>query len=130
MTYTYTDKTGKSCTYNMQEMIDNYRNSRKISLIKDYRMITGKGLKDSKDDVEAAYNERDLIELFESVLDPMTISKEEFLNIISDAIDGAVSLFFDDDDMLDTVELLCKNIRNKGGIRYLAKRSNSFINAL
>jgi len=109
-----------------------------IELIKLYRGISGLGLKDSKEKIESyvsgaasqfgtrKYDIDGLIEAFKEHLvvnEPYT--KEEFLFLIENAIDTMDSLHFT--NMLDVVEVLCSNIRKKGGLEIVAKEANEFL---
>lgn len=111
------------------------REGKKISLIKEMRAVSGLGLKDTKELIEK-YETRvngnatwddDLIDEFKyrANISPDPYTKEELLNALDEAIDGASKLHID--DMLDAVEMFCTNIRKKGGLKVLAKERDRFL---
>jgi len=121
------------------------RAGRKIELIKMYRQESGKGLKDSKDDVESCqlpsggYNEYKLINLFYEASGRSSrfrtheyefqfYDKEQFLIDIGKAIDAGRILKCN--DMLDAVIALCDNIKSQGGLYELAKTREEFVNRI
>jgi hypothetical protein len=120
------------------------RSKQKIALIKEYRAISGLGLKQSKDAVEshqitkasrqgngsyalAEYKEEELVEDFMQYLvsNPDPYTKEEFLNNIEQAIDGMG--VYQCTDMLEAVEYLLDNIKKRGGLEVLAKERDEFL---
>lgn len=105
------------------------RNNQKISLIKLYRQLTGLGLKDAKDAIEeAGSREEDIMYAFEKVCAPLTISKDEFIQIISEAIDNMDKFYHK--DMLHAVQVLCENIKDYGGLQRIAMERDSFLNGI
>jgi hypothetical protein len=109
-------------------------NKQRIDLIKLYRSVTGKSLHESKDAVEKhelndLYDIKGLINEFTShMIAPDPFTKEEFLNIISEAIDSSDKFFCT--DMLDAVLILCNNIKSNGGLIKLAEKRSEFLQAL
>lgn len=114
---------------------------KKIALIKEYRDITGLGLKDSKDAVEKFGRGTDALGTMKFDVDPLVeefkricgvlpepLTKEEFMNIIESAIDSMDSMYFT--DMLETVEVLIENIKKKGGLEEIAKERQEFLVSL
>jgi len=113
----------------------------KIGLIKELRRISGMGLKDSKDAIELGYqyngagtksdiDKEKIINTFKAylVVDPEPYTKEEFMNNIEEAIDGMDKMQFT--DMIEVVELLCKNITKNGGLVALAQKRDEFLNSI
>ena len=139
------DHKDKITKYDIIEMI---RNEQKIALIKEYRRLSGLGLRESKDAIESGiehhprtmttplngthedytYNENKIIALFHEVGGPYGMSDTQFMNIIEKAVKNAKHLHFE--DQLDAVETLCHNIRKKGGLAVIVRESEDFINAL
>jgi len=102
----------------------------KIKLIKEYRMITKAGLKDSKDAVEDAIyrgGPDEVVNIFKKaagyLFDPYT--KEEFLHLIENAIDNMEHLQYD--DMIAATLALLTNVRQRGGLERLAKERQNFL---
>ncbi|UCG54226.1 MAG: ribosomal protein L7/L12 [Dehalococcoidia bacterium] len=116
------------------EVIDLAKKEQKIALIKKYRALTGKGLKDSKDAIESCQNNtrydlQRLVDLFHSNgLPQHNVTKEQFMKIIDKALDVGDTMYCD--DMLDTVEQLCANLRKKGGLKYVQVQRDLFISKL
>ena len=112
--------------------------SNKIAAIKEFRRVTGMGLKDSKDAVErcgySSTNPDLLVEEFikhggdnvEGVVEPLT--KQEFMYIIDEAIDAMPT--YHCKDMVECVEFLCKNIRANGGLDAIATEREKFLRNL
>ena len=133
MKYRIKNNTSFRCDLNNIILLAN--NNKKIALIKEYRMISGFGLKDSKDvierceDINGAYNnEKLLIEFKKHLICPEPITKKEFMNIIENALDNMDNLYFT--DMLDAVEVLCDNIRKNGGLKKIAEKNSEFIESI
>ena len=133
--YKYTDMNGLEKILDLEEIDSFVREGKKIALIKEYRFITGKGLKDSKDAVEGAMcapqNAIDgVLRLFKSAIgvhfEPYT--KEEFLNLIEKAIDNMEMFYYD--DMLEATLTTLTNVRNRGGLPRLAKERDEFLEKL
>ena len=118
-----------------------------IGLIKEYHRFTNCGLKEAKDKIEecldAVYNhtnysstKRWTQETFNSLIKEFravsfienTLTKEEFLNIISDGIDGMDKLGFT--DMLEAMECLLTNIKRNGGLKVIAEKRGEFLEAI
>lgn len=130
----------------IQNILDASRQGKKIELIKMFRQVSGKGLKDSKDEIEACedptsrrYNEYRLIDAFYKasggdrrfrphVYEPEFYDKEKFLNDISEAIEAGRKMR--SYDMLDAVITFCENIRDQGGIEELAREREEFIDSI
>jgi hypothetical protein len=112
------------------------RSGQKIPLIKEFRRISGLGLKDSKDTIEKyqtslGYDIDDLINEFrlhagQPAVEPIT--KEEFLNMVEHAIDTMDTFHYT--DMAEAVEAMVTNIRKKGGINAIAKERSRFLNGI
>ena len=105
----------------------------KIELIKLYRRLSGLGLKDSKDAVEAVigngYQIEPILKAFDKAGDyHPELSKEQFMNLIEAAVDNKDTYYFK--DYLDAVEMLCKNIRSRGGLEVIAEEFDKFIEQL
>ena len=106
-----------------------------IELIKLYRAVSGEGLKDSKEKIESfdgghaqsrVFDIDGLVEAFkEHLVLEEPYSKEQFLILIEGSIDNMEAFHFT--DMLDAVEVLCSNIRKRGGLEVIAKESNEFL---
>ena len=126
----FTDATtGKEKVVNLDDIRKAFKNNHKIGLIKEYRDITKKGLKDSKDAVEEAMKQGEdaVVQLFRSILGvDEPYSKEEFMSVIENAIDNMESLYYT--DMLSAVMSTLDNIKKLGGLQYLARERNRFIN--
>ena len=127
----YTNRDGQHCSLNLNDIRDFTRGHQKIPLIKEYRWITGKGLKDSKDAVEEVLinnNEESMVELFKKAIghsiEPYT--KEEFMFLIENAIDNMDKLAFT--DMLEATMVLLNNVKNNGGLKQLAEDRDKFLN--
>ena len=104
----------------------------KIALIKEFRGVSGMGLKDSKDMVEKhisplGYDRDGLLEEFSVYVgcNPEPFTKEEFLNLVENAIDSMDTFHYT--DMADATEELLKNIKKKGGLEVLAKERADFL---
>lgn len=131
MKISYKSHNGIQCVLDLDYIITLTNNGDKIALIKEYRNITGKGLKDSKDIIEdALYNHKNMVDLFRKAtghfIEPYT--KEEFMNVIENAIDNMHHLQFD--DMLSAVEIALDNIKKRGGLKALAMERNNFLEAI
>ena len=118
-----------------EDVLNDAREKQKIPLIKKYRIITGGSLRDSKDAVDnmiAKLSADQIADKFcdiagaYSVKKGVYLSKEQFLNIIDNAIESSKDMYFV--DMLDVVEALCANIRKKGGLDAIAAEYEEFIN--
>ena len=111
-----------------------------INLIKEYRALTGKGLKDSKDRVEEARTDRHsgsgrtfdvdkVEEIFRAdcgyAPDPYT--KEEFLNNLEKAIESGETFHM---DMLESVELYIQKVKDNGGLEELARERDRFLSRI
>ena len=126
----------------VHDIIELAKEGKKIALIKEYRSFSGLGLKDSKDLIEeyqktesqsnglipATYDIDGLVYEFEKLSQNITISKEEFIQIIDDAIEAQDKFYYT--DMLDVVETLCNNIRNYGGLRKIAMERDQFLEGI
>jgi hypothetical protein len=116
------------------EIIQAAKNGQKIELIKRYRNVSGKGLKDSKDAIESCqdghkYDLEKLVTLFElEGMGKANVTKEQFMKVIDKAIDSGDAMYCH--DMLDAVEQLCANLRKKGGLKYIEIQRELFINSL
>tara|TARA_R110000822_G_scaffold25990_13_gene78661 strand:+ start:668 stop:1102 length:435 start_codon:yes stop_codon:yes gene_type:complete len=122
-------------TFDMDSVRSAARNNEFIQLIKLYRGVSGEGLKDSKEKIESfdgghaqsrVFDIDGLVEAFKEHLvveEPYT--KEQFLNLIENSIDNMEALQFT--DMLDAIEVLCSNIRKRGGLEVIAKEANNFL---
>ena len=113
-----------------------------IQTIKRLREFTNFGLRESKDLVDAikkpgpitngfnstSLSREDIYELFKkfSVQEIPALTKEEFLQVLSDAIDAGDKLYYT--DMIDIVVQTCTNIRQNGGLTAIAKKIHKFIN--
>jgi len=109
---------------------------RKIHLIKLYREFTGLGLKESKDaiesvpygnEVERIFDHDAMVTLFRlgGKCDPDPFTKEEFINLISAAIDNMDSFRFK--DMLEATQVFLNNVERDGGLQVLARERDNFI---
>jgi hypothetical protein len=133
------NKFGNSVTVDIDAIKVMARNNQKIAIIKEFREVSGLGLKDSKEAVEnyqkhsnnynsdCDYDVDGLIELFSQhagiLVDPYT--KEEFLTLIENAIDEMDTFKFT--DMMEAVEALLSNVRQNGGLEQLAKDRDKFL---
>jgi len=114
--------------YDLNLVREYCRENKKIALIKDYRMLSGLGLKQSKDAVESHdWNEEALVEDFIQYLEytPEPYTKEEFMHTIERAIDSMEDMHFT--DMIDAVEIALRNIKEKGGLDALARERDEFL---
>jgi hypothetical protein len=117
------------------------RDGKLIALIKEYRGLTGKGLKDSKDAIETARTDRtdalgsrtfdtDIIEdIFRADCgyDPDPYTKEEFLNNLEQAIDHGQTFRM---DMIESVKLYIEKVTENGGINELARERDKFLSRI
>jgi hypothetical protein len=117
------------------------KDGRLISLIKEYRTLTGKGLKDSKDAIETARTDHmdglgsrtfdvDMIEdIFRADCgyDPDPYTKEEFLNNLEQAIDHGATFRM---DMIESVKLYIEKVTENGGINELARERDKFLSKI
>jgi hypothetical protein len=131
-------------TVSVKTVIGYAEQGQKIALIKEYRALSKCGLKEAKDmiekfeskkqssgnsfDTQYAYDIHSLLDAFKAVSRGYTITKEEFVNIISEALDNMDR--FHCDDMIEAVEFLLKNIKAKGGLEQVAYDREKFINAI
>jgi hypothetical protein len=135
----YTNRDGQHCILNLDDIREFAMNDEKIALIKEYRLVTGKGLKDSKDAVESVYNRKRSTDSIYSTIDSMVelfkagagithepYTKQEFLFLVENAIDNMDKLAFN--DMLEATMVLLNNVKNSGGLEKLAKDRDKFIN--
>ena len=131
---------GNLQTFDMSLVHDAVKKNSFIELIKLYRGVSGVGLKTAKEKIEefsgdswrsGTHNPRtfDLNRLIEAFKEHLVVeepySKEQFLNLIENGIDNMEAFHFT--DMLDAVEVLCSNIRKRGGLEVIAKESNEFL---
>lgn len=133
--YNKNDLTNKVCVSDVRRAAED---NQKIRLIRLYRALTGMGLKDSKNAIEQArcipvggvnkLNVDDVMDIFERASRPLTITKEEFLQIIEEAIDVQDKMFVT--DMLETVATLCRNIRDYGGLSKIALDRQNFLDQI
>jgi len=108
---------------------------KKIQCIKEYRSFTNLGLKDSKDAVDTIpYDEingmdpDEIVALFEKHAVKMELSKEELLQIFSDALDVANKLYFK--DPIAVIMTTCINIQRSGGVHAIARQVHNFIHSM
>ena len=111
------------------------KNRLRIALIKEMRRVSGMGLKEAKDTVETYYSEsigyddEGLLDAFRGYLEiTHVLTKEEFMNIIEDAIDKMDVFHYT--NMLDAVTSLCANITKKGGLNKIAEERDKFLRAI
>ena len=124
----------------MDEIRKMAREGRKIALIKEHRMVSGLGLKESKEAIEtveyrnalneASYDPENVVELFSKYVDitPNPYTKTEFMNMIERIVDNMDIYGFN--DMLEAVMFALDRIDKKGGLEKLAEERDKFINAL
>jgi len=110
---------------------------KKISLIKEYRSITGNGLKDAKDAVERyckytsntgyTVDVEGMVRTFKEhlICEPDPFTKEEFMNLVENCIDNMELMCFL--DMLEATQLLLKNVEKNGGLKELARKRDNFL---
>ncbi len=108
---------------------------KKIGCIKEFHAFTNMGLKDSKNAVETIpldgnNNMRPdkIVELFEKYAVKIELSKEELLQIFSDALDVADKMYFR--DPIAVIMTTCINIQKIGGVNAIALQVHNFINNL
>jgi hypothetical protein len=93
-------KRDSSITVDMKQVESNFRNNQKIALIKDYRNMSGLGLKESKEAIESAQHSLEAIRrLFYDVSSfpyDATITKKQMMRILEKALDSAEPMYFDD----------------------------------
>lgn len=111
----------------------------RIIAIKNLRAFTGKGLKESKDEIETLEQDPNnyirewaILKCFkkystQSEPNP-ALTKEEFLQILSDAIDAGSKLYFS--DPVEIVIQTCQNIKIQGGLPAIAKQIQQCIDNL
>ena len=110
------------------------RTGSKIDLIKAFRKVSNMGLKDSKDMVEKyatnlGYDAEPLLDEFRCYLEiAEPVTKEEFMNIIEEAIDKMNVFHYT--SMLDAVTDLCRNISDKGGLDKISEERDKFLRGL
>jgi hypothetical protein len=117
------------------------RDGKKIGLIKELRSVSGNGLKDAKDAIEACrngnsgsngygYDMDKLRDEFGKYIDlPVpSVTKEQFIGMIEDAIDCTETMHYK--DMLDAVHTLCSNMKMNGGLEVVAKKNQRFLEAI
>jgi hypothetical protein len=73
--------------------------------------------------MKISYKSQNGIECVWHFIEPYT--KEEFMNVIENAIDNMHHLQFD--DMLSAVEITLDNIKKRGGLKALAMERNNFL---
>ena len=130
----YAIKSGDICTA--------FDHGEKIRLIKDLRTVSGLGLKDAKDEIEAIYNHPScsvqekhtaLLTVFQtyaysSTVDPnLTISKTQLLSLLDGVIEHSSTFFM---EPLDAIIMFCNNVKQKGGTPYLAAYYEKILKAL
>ena len=117
------------------------KDGRFISLIKEYRGLTGKGLKDSKEAIESArldknnaLGERTFdVDMVEDIFrvdcgyDPDPYTKEEFLNNLEQAIDHGQTFHM---NMIESIELYIEKVKENGGIAELARERDRFLSKI
>jgi hypothetical protein len=124
----YINREGIEASLDLDDIRAFTKEGKKIHLIKEYRFVTGKGLKDSKDAVESVSTIEGMVELFRNSLHTICepYSKQEFLHLIENAVDNMHHLAYD--DMLVATIALLTNVKNNGGLEKLAKDRDRFIN--
>lgn len=150
-TKNYVSKHNKETTISPEKIEELASNGQTTSLIKEYRAFSGSGLKESKDMIESCrkitgtnspnawrlptntswvYDISKLKEAFQSQAVPPieAISKEEFINMIAGAVDNME--YYQCTNMIEAVEFLLKNIKNKGGLEEVAKERQKFIDSI
>jgi hypothetical protein len=112
---------------------------KKIEMIKIWRLAFGTGLKEAKDAIDVHYTGNNALDLLTLDKDGVvksfyemagfmeTITKEQFIATLTAAVNTSDALHM---DMLDVIELFVKNIKNKGGLPYLAKYYERFMDAI
>ena len=70
-----------------------------------------------------------VVELFKRVLNiSEPFSKEEFLNLIENAIDSMEAMYYT--DMLEATLATLSNIKKQGGLEFLARKRSKFLNSI
>lgn len=133
MRESFTNPRGIQCSIDLDEIKELIRLNQKISLIKEFRAVSGLGLKDSKDMVEKFYsnigwNKDGLIDAFKQYagMTPEPYTKDEFMHLVERAIDSMDDYHFT--DMIQAVETMLHNVQSKGGLKALAKERDTFLN--
>ncbi|MCP3685938.1 MAG: hypothetical protein GY861_25100 [bacterium] len=122
--------------FNMNTIMDMVNKRQKIGLIKKYREISNKGLKDSKDAIESCvdglghYDPEKLRSIFSKHMTgyPEPYTKDEFMNLIENAIDNMDVYRFP--SMLHAVDSLLDNIKNEGGLKKIAMERDDYLEAI
>jgi hypothetical protein len=99
----------------------------KVGLIKEYKTWENLSLMDAKRALDKMHTTEDVLSLFQKSGTPTDITKEEFMNLISDAIDNKNTFYA---NQLQAVEFLIINIKNGGGLAGVAKDRQKFLNDL
>jgi hypothetical protein len=119
----------KSSDINLGEIEHLYRSDKRIALIKMYRDLTHKGLKDSKDAiVDNYYNLESIKQVFLDLVDVPQLTKVEFINIIENCIDNMEAMYFN--DMLEATLATLNNIKAQGGLEEVANRREQFLDGI
>ena len=132
-------KTNNNISVDTEKIKGNFYNKQKISLIKDYKEMTGKGLKDAKDAVEACWDSwHKMHKLFlDSSTTPwdIKITKKQFMMVVERAIDSMDNFYIT--DKVHAMELLIENIKEQSdrvGINnpeaFLAQKYEDFLEQL
>jgi hypothetical protein len=127
--YTWNDRVYEVTPTDIADLVIN---KKLISLIKIYRNITKRGLRESRDAITKVLNNsmnpvEDMSHMLYKaaglISDPYT--KEEFLFMVEQAIDNMHYLQYK--DMLDAVSATLDNVRKNGGLEELARQRDNFL---
>ena len=131
----FTRPDGQEVSMDLEKIAQFAHNNQKIDIIKEFRFVSGLGLKDSKDAVEKFqrsnnYDIEGLLDAFRHhagiTSEPYT--KEEFMHLVERTVDSMDDYHFT--DMIQAVETMFNNVKNKGGLDALAKERDKFINKI
>lgn len=133
----YRTNDGKIVEFDVNGMYDLANKGQKIGLIKLLRSVSGLGLRDSKDAIEACqygvsgeYRKEHLQDTFKKYLIdyPEPYTKEEFMNLVENAVDNMDVYMFP--SMVHAVDALLDNIKQRGGLNRIAEERDDYLDAI
>lgn len=146
-----TSKKDPTKQVNVNDLLSAVDQGNIIILIKNWRTMSGDGLKDSKDKIEslivfdpklpktgsysssgrgwdAQLTKNSIMSAFIELSQFPQLTKEEFVNMVSNAVDQMHT--FHCTDMIEAVEFLFKNIKAKGGLQKIAEENHNFLDGI